>query len=330
MRDKGKFLVGKASFQSKSMGEEIQKIDYEPSKRAIYFPLPFNLLIIHALGILGIILFPPKGKTLLYFFLVAYLLFWGLTLGFHRCLAHHSFDFKKKWMERVIATLGTVNLQFGPIWWCSIHRLHHKYSDSKQDPHNSRRGFFYPYHLFWLSHLDPRYKPWQKTWKWPENVKDLTSDPYYRWLEKFSLLPPFLYLLILLSVGGWQWFFWGGILPILYSLHLAFAVNTLAHFSGFGYRSFKTKPLSDGSKNNFLMGIVAMGEGWHNNHHAFPSSPYHGFFNWWELDVTYLIIKILEFLGIVHNLKLTPEKQIEEARVSVPQYKIFSKKLKTD
>jgi stearoyl-CoA desaturase (delta-9 desaturase) len=211
-------------------------------------------------------------------------------------------------MEWVFATMGTVNLQQGPIWWCSIHRLHHKHSDTEQDPHNSRKGFLYA-HLSWLFYLDPRYvllgkRPGQLT-----NVNDLTSDPYYRWLDRHYYAPFLIYLIMLGLVGGWFWFFWGGLIPIIYNNHVTYSVNSLSHL--FGYRSFKTYPLSDQSKNNFLVGILALGEGWHNNHHAFPNSARHGFFKWWEFDFTYVVVWLLNKLGLVSQVNLPSKGKVQ-------------------
>lgn len=120
-----------------------------------------------------------------------------------------------------------------------------------------------------------------------------------------------IYLLLPLMVGGWYWFFWGGILPILYNYHVTYSVNSVSHL--FSYRSFGTKPLSDQSKNNFLVGVLALGEGWHNNHHTFPSSPKHGYFKWWELDIIYFFIWILKKLKLIGNLKTVTPDQMQAA-----------------
>jgi stearoyl-CoA desaturase (delta-9 desaturase) len=302
--------MGLATYPESSISDNTDKLEYRPADKPAYFPLLYIFASLHLLGILGVILFPPTWQTLIAFVLIANFFGLGITLGFHRCLTHRSFAFKSKWVERAVATIGTINYQQGPIWWCSIHRLHHKYSDSSQDPHNSRLGFLYS-HITWLFHLDPKFHPLRKRESYPNNVKDISSDPYYRWLDKLCLFPLPIYLFLLLLAGGWYWFFWGGVLPILYNYHVTYSVNSVSHL--FGYRSFGTKPLLDQSKNNFLVGTLALGEGWHNNHHAFPSSPKHGFFQWWEFDFTYLVILLLKKLGLVENLKTPSPVQIQAA-----------------
>jgi stearoyl-CoA desaturase (delta-9 desaturase) len=153
----------------------------------------------------------------------------------------------------------------------------------------------------WLFHLDTQWDGFLGRGTYQDKVKDLASDPYYRWLDRLYFLPMPLLLLALWMAGGWFWFFWGGIIPMVYNYHVTLSVNSLTHL--FGYRSFKTSPPSDKSANNALVGVLALGEGWHNNHHAFPASPKHGFFKWWEFDFTFLVIKLLAALGLVHSLR---------------------------
>ncbi|MDX1387220.1 MAG: fatty acid desaturase, partial [bacterium] len=211
-----------------------------------------------------------------------------------------------KWMERLFATLGTCGIQGGPIWWCSIHRLHHQYSDTPQDPHYSLKGFWYP-HVLWLLYLDPRWKMPFDPKKYGERAKDLYADPYYRFLDVFFFVPWVVSLLIFFLLGGWALVFWAGFIPFLYHHHVTWSVNSVTH--RFGYRSFKTKPDTDRSTNNWLVGLLAFGEGWHNNHHAFPSSPKHGFFKWWELDMTYLFVLFFKKLGLIRKMRnVTPEQ----------------------
>jgi stearoyl-CoA desaturase (delta-9 desaturase) len=131
-----------------------------------------------------------------------------------------------------------------------------------------------------------------------EYVEDIAADPYYRWLDRYHYVPYLILLVILFLFGNWAWVFWGGFLVTVYNWHITWMINSVTHL--WGYRSFETH---DFSTNNPFVGIMVIGEGWHNNHHAFPSSPKHGFFKWWEFDLTYLIILSLKKLSLIHNLK---------------------------
>ena len=271
-----------------------------------FSPLVF-ILPLHVIPIFGIFFYPPTFRllslTIFVFFLIQGI---GITLGYHRCLTHRSLEFRFKGIEYLFATFGCLGLQKGPLWWCSIHRLHHQNSDTLHDPHNSKKGFLYS-HFLWLAHLDPRWKNLLSDFReYQFKVEDLSSDPYYRWLDRYWYLPWFIFLGVLFILGRFSWVVWGGFVPFLYHYHSTWIVNSLCH--KYGYRSFETKPLSDQSTNNWFSGIFSFGEGWHNNHHAFPSSAKHGFFRWWEFDMTYVIIWVLNKLGLISKLVIpTPE-----------------------
>jgi fatty-acid desaturase len=275
---------------------------YKPSEKPNNIIVFCFLFTLHGAALFGLIFFRSYWHllplTFTYIFLIQNL---GITFGYHRCLAHRSFEFRYKWMERLFVTFGCCGFQMGPIWWCSIHRMHHKYSDTSQDPHDRTKGFWYS-HITWLIHLDPHYTLPPKSEFYFDNVKDIYADPYYRWLDKYFFVPWICSLAAFYSIGAWPWVFWGGIIPFLYHHHATWLVNSVTH--RLGYRSFETKPLTDRSTNNWLIGLLAIGEGWHNNHHAFPSSAKHGFFRWWELDLTYIVIVLFRNLGLVNSLKI--------------------------
>jgi fatty-acid desaturase len=249
---------------------------------------------------MGIIFIHPTLPALIVAFSLNILVGLGITIGYHRCLTHRAVEFKSRWLERFFVTLGALAFQGGPIWWCSIHRLHHKYSDTAQDPHNSERGFWYS-HFFWLGHLDPRWRYVHTPEQKQHVVKDIARDPYYYALDKYLIyiLATLSLWFILYLAGGWPMFFWGGPIALVFTLHSTFLVNSATH--QWGYVSFDTH---DNSKNNPLVAILAHGEGWHNNHHAFPSSAKNGFFRWWEFDLSYLVLRTLTTLGLVKTLRL--------------------------
>src|SRR5574341_578134 len=207
---------------------------YQPSEKLNPFPTLYEIVLIHILAIIGLFLYPLSWQ--LFSLMVIVMVFvqeLGTTLGYHRCLTHRAFDFKFKWTERIFTTLGTLGFQRGPLWWCSIHRIHHRYADTVRDPHNSRQGFWYP-HVLWLFHSDPRWRSLPKFERYEEYVKDIASDPYYRWLDRYDYVPYLILLFILYVAGGWAWVFWGGFIPTLASWHITWAVNSVSH--KFGYR----------------------------------------------------------------------------------------------
>jgi fatty-acid desaturase len=233
----------------------------------------------------------------------------GMTVGYHRLLTHRSFQCPL-WLERTLAILGVCCLQDTPVRWVATHRQHHCDSDDQPDPHSPLVNFCWG-HFSWLfvqnrdkgqlRHLD-RY------------AKDLLRDPLYFWLERrqhwvwvFLAHAALIFLLgaaIGAVTGGWNealrmglsLFVWGVIVRTVVVWHVTWSVNSLTHL--WGYRSFET---GDNSRNNWFIGLLAHGEGWHNNHHAQQRSAAHGR-NWWEFDLSYRTIQLLEFTGLAWNV----------------------------
>ena len=213
----------------------------------------------------------------------------GLTLGYHRLLTHKSFEVPK-WLERIFATCGALSAEYGPIEWVGIHRQHHKWSDKGMDPHNINRGFWWA-HIGWMLFRVPGEKRVKRY------AADLRKDPYYRWLDNNFLALQIPLAFILYSLGGWTYVLWGIPVRILVVYHLTWCINSVCHTWG-------TKPFDHPHEalNNRLMGWIAFGEGWHNNHHAYPSSAKHGLQG--QFDLTWYIIVVLHRLGLAKNLKL--------------------------
>ncbi len=229
----------------------------------------------------------------------------GICLGYHRILTHRSLRLPRV-LEYTVALFGALALQGGPIEWVATHRKHHANTDREGDPHDVHRG------LRW-SHVEWLYK-YNENRLTPEEQRrfapDLVSDPFYVFLDKSYLALQIALGLILLAIGGWSWVAWGIFLRVVATLHITWLVNSAAHHSG--YQSYRT---GDKSTNNWWVAILAWGEGWHNNHHAFPFSARHGL-RWFEIDFTWITIRILQALRLARDVKLPTPAMI--ARLSLP------------
>jgi stearoyl-CoA desaturase (delta-9 desaturase) len=216
----------------------------------------------------------------------------GVTVGLHRLLAHRSFQ-THPWLARTLAILGMLAMQRGPVEWVAIHRMHHSDTDGPGDPHNARRGFWYS-HWNWLWHQD--YSP-RRIHRFS---RDMLADPI---LVLASNVWFGVAMGVLLFFALWAAFdlpaaIWGTAVRLVLQYHFTFFVNSAAHC--FGYRNYQTDDLST---NCWWVALMAFGEGWHNNHHHDPQSAAHGH-KWWEIDPSWLFIKLLQRLGLAWNVKL--------------------------
>jgi stearoyl-CoA desaturase (delta-9 desaturase) len=218
----------------------------------------------------------------------------GVCLGYHRLLTHRSMRVPRL-VEYAIATVGALSMQGGPISWVATHRAHHAFSDTERDPHDSRRGFLWS-HVQWLYRPNPA-----KLTRDAERrfAPDLAADPYYRFLDAAVPALQVALGIALFFAGGWSWVIWGIFVRLVVTYHATWLVNSAAHL--FGYKTYRA-PGSDQSTNNWWVALVAWGEGWHNNHHAFPFSARHGL-RWFEFDITWLTIRLMAFVGIARDVK---------------------------
>ncbi len=222
----------------------------------------------------------------------------GITFGFHRLITHKSFQ-TPKWLERVFVILGLTAIQNGPIDWVAEHRLHHAESDTALDPHNINEGFMWA-HMGWMFRTRPK---WFSRGMFKTYAPDLMKDPFMVFAERMTL--PFVWLMgiSIFLVGGWGFFLWAFCLKQTVLWHVTWFVNSASHY--WGYRHFKNEQAT----NCWWVGLLAFGEGWHNAHHAFPTSARHGL-RWWELDLTWLTIKFLSIFGLATKIKLPPEESL--------------------
>lgn len=245
--------------------------------------------------------------------LVTYLVrVFALTAGFHRYFSHRAFKTSRVF-QFVLAFLGGMSAQMGAIWWASHHRRHHVTSDTPEDPHSPRQhGFFYA-HIGWL--LCRKYAKADH-----DCVGDLLQYPELRLLDRFHAVPPLVLAFATYGLGaylerahpglgtsGWQMLAWGFFLSTVLVYHVTFCVNSVTHM--FGSRRFDTQ---DDSRNSLILALLTMGEGWHNNHHRYPISTRQGFY-WWEIDVTYYILLLLEKVRVISDLRAPPKSIYEEA-----------------
>jgi stearoyl-CoA desaturase (Delta-9 desaturase) len=239
-------------------------------------------------------LFVPVSLRILALALVGYgLRMWAVTAGYHRYFAHRSYKTSRAF-QCVLAVLGAMAMQNGPIWWASVHRRHHKDSDGPDDLHSPvRRGFWYA-HIGWVF---DRTTPAPRD---PSNVRDLMVYPELRWIDRYHWVPLGAYAIACFAVGGVPGLVWGFVVSTLAVFHATMLINSAAH--RWGSRRYATR---DASRNNALLAVVTLGEGWHNNHHHYMSSARQGFF-WWEIDVTYYVLRTLSCVGLIRGIREPP------------------------
>ncbi len=236
----------------------------------------------------------------------------GITGVYHRYFSHRSYK-TSRWFQFVLAVLGASSAQKGPIWWASHHRHHHQHSDTEEDIHPPRIYGLWWAHVGWV--LSTQFV--ETRW---ELVKDLVRFPELRLLDKYHILAPFALALAVTGVGAglehyWpelgtsagQLFVWGFCVSTTLLYHGTFCINSLAHM--LGRPRFVT---GDDSKNSFILAIITLGEGWHNNHHRYPGSERQGFY-WWEIDIAHYTLKVLSWVGLVWDLREPPARIYQEA-----------------
>ena len=217
----------------------------------------------------------------------------GIGLGYHRLLTHRSFK-APKWLEYFLTTLGTMALQNEAYKWVATHRMHHQFTEQPRDPHSTRPGFWWA-HIGWIffgtaqDHTEANFKKY---------VPDLLKDKGQALIAKYFYLPIIVSAILFYAVGGWSMVLWGVVVRVIFGWHTTWFVNSLSHL--FGKRRFET---TDDSTNNWFVAILTFGEGWHNNHHAHPTSARHGM-AWYEFDMNWITIRIFEKLGWAKQIRV--------------------------
>ncbi len=220
----------------------------------------------------------------------------GICLGYHRLLSHRSLRVPKP-VEYAIALIGTAALQGGPIFWVAGHRLHHAHTeDIDQDPYSAKRGFWWS-HMLWIFYPQPDFFEYERYRRF---ATDLDRDPYYRWLNRYHVFLQLPIAILLYVLGGWSWVIYGVFVRAVLLWHSTWFINSVTHL--WGYRRFET---TDNSRNLWWAALLTYGEGWHNNHHAYPNVAKAGW-RWWEVDVTWWAIALLQRLGIAQRVIMPP------------------------
>ncbi len=261
--------------------------------------LPFTAIALLHVACLGAPFFFTWGALG-----VAIFLWWaagglGVCLCYHRLLTHRSFK-TPKFFEYFLTALGCLNLQGGPIKWVGTHRIHHKESDTELDPHSPKHGFDWA-HVLWAVIHDPQGRNLR------DYAPDLQRDRVMVWLDQYFWIPQVAVGVALYLLGGWPWLIWGVAVRTVFTYHATWFVNSASHT--WGYRNFDTSELS---RNLWWVSLLAFGEGWHNNHHAYPRSAAHGL-RWHEIDLTYLTIMALSRVGLARDVYVPAEAR-EKAR----------------
>ena len=232
---------------------------------------------------------------------VAVVLHWlfgsiGICLGYHRLLTHRSFQVPKP-LERLITLIGALELQGGPIFWVAGHRQHHLHTeDVDLDPYSAQRGFWWS-HMLWLFYPHRQFFDYDSCKKF---APDLDRDPFYRWLNKNFLLLQIPIGVALYLAGGWSFVIYGVFVRAVLLWHSTWLINSASHITG--YRAFET---DDNSRNLWWAALLTYGEGWHNNHHAYPNVAKAGW-KWWEIDMTWWAIQGLKRLGLAKKIVMPP------------------------
>jgi fatty-acid desaturase len=263
-----------------------------PTRRGLNWPISIFMIVFHLGALAALFMFSWRNLA------VAVFLYWlatglGISLGYHRLHTHRSFVVPRP-LEYFFALCGALTFEGGPISWVATHRVHHQNSDHDGDPHTPRDGKWWS-HIGWLVLGESMHSNTRIMSKY---APDLARHRFYVWLNNYHWVPSLILLPILMACGGWSMVMWGLCFRVVFGLHATWLVNSATHL--WGKRRFETR---DDSRNNWWVALITFGEGWHNNHHAHPTSARHGL-AWYEFDPSWLTLKVLRYFGIARAVRV--------------------------
>jgi fatty-acid desaturase len=273
--------------------------------KKINWPITVVLSVLHIGAVAALFMFNWRALAVTVF------LYWmatglGISMGYHRLHTHRSYKLPLL-LEYFLAFCATLTLEGGPIFWVATHRIHHQFSDKPGDPHSPRDGAWWS-HVGWLLVGESKHSNTKLMAKY---APDLARDRFYVLLNEYHYLSVVLLAVVLYALGGLPFVLWGVCVRIVFGLHATWLVNSATHM--WGGRRFETR---DDSRNNWWVALITFGEGWHNNHHAHPTSARHGL-AWYELDISWIQISVLKVLGIAKAIRVakttTPQAEREAA-----------------
>ncbi|MCB1158393.1 MAG: acyl-CoA desaturase [Leptospiraceae bacterium] len=285
-----------------------EKVEFKPKRTKISL-LSFAVFsLVHATILIAFFV-PFSWELVLIAVLSYYLRMFGITAGFHRYFAHNAFKTSRP-MQFFFAWLGGTAMQKGALWWGAHHRDHHRYSDTDKDLHSPKHGFWHSHMLWFLGSEHNTYDV--------KKIKDYAKYPELVFIDKHYWIPPLSYAFMLYGLGyafggqnhlyAFSVLTWGYAVSTFFLGHGTWTINSLSHV--FGKQRYTT---GDTSRNNFLLALVTMGEGWHNNHHYYRHTANQGFY-WYEVDMSYYILKMMSWIGLVWDLKTPPVRILEEGK----------------
>ncbi|MBL8185750.1 MAG: fatty acid desaturase [Blastocatellia bacterium] len=274
--------------------------EFKPKSESINWSTLIFVIVFHLVAVTAFFTFSWSN-------LAAGLLLWwvagslGIGIGYHRLLTHRGFK-APKWLEYTLSVLGTLALQSGPLSWVTTHRIHHAFTDTDKDPHSPRNGAYWS-HIGWIFRGTAQLQSWATMQRY---CPDFANDRFHQFLNKYYYVSTIIVAGGLFAIGGWSMVVWAIFLRTVVGWHFTWLVNSATHL--WGSRRFETR---DDSRNNALVAAVTWGEGWHNNHHAHPRSAKHGL-AWYEFDINWIEIRILEKLGLVSNVYAYSDRQVRD------------------
>jgi stearoyl-CoA desaturase (delta-9 desaturase) len=238
----------------------------------------------------------------------------AITGFYHRYFSHKSFRTSRT-LQFIFGVIGASSVQRGPLWWAANHRIHHAHADKPEDVHSPlQHGFLWSHMCWFLSRRNFRTRL--------EKIQDFARFPELRFLDRYDVVVPTLFALSVflfgealaylapdLGTNGWQMLVWGFVISTVVLYHMTFTITSLSH--RFGHRPYDTP---DGSRNHFMLALITFGEGWHNNHHFYPSSARQGFL-WWEMDLTYYVLRAFQMVGLIWDVRPVPARVLRSRSI---------------